>query len=335
MSIVDAVWFTMGAGVVAYALTGGADYGGGIWHLFARGPRAKEQQRLVEHAIAPIWEANHVWIIFVIVLLFTAFPKAFAVVSTALHVPIAIALAGIVLRGSAFVFHAYDPRARASSGPWAVVFGVSSLLVPLALGDVLGALSTGEIRWDGSRVTSGFTSGWPSAFAIATGVFAVALFALLAAVYLSAEAEGSLAEDFRRRALVMEAVAGTVALAVFVLAQGGAPELYERLSSSSWTLPVQFATAGAAVSTVTLVHRRRFRAARLTVALQVALVIIGWGLAMDGAIVMPDVTVDNAGAVPEVVRVLFVVLGAGAMLLAPALYYMFRVFKSSLPPRSP
>jgi cytochrome bd ubiquinol oxidase subunit II len=324
----------MGAGVVAYALTGGADYGGGIWHLFARGPRANEQKRLVEHAIAPIWEANHVWIIFVIVLLFTAFPKAFSVVSTALHVPIAFALVGIVLRGSAFVFHAYDVR-RARSGAWATVFGISSLLVPLALGDVLGALSTGEIRWDGARVTSGFASGWPSAFAVATGFFTIALFALLAAVYLGAEAEGPLAKDFRRRALAMEVTAGVTAFVVFVLARRGAPTLYEHLSSSTWTLPIQIATAAAALSTVALVHRSRFRTARFTVAIQVTLVVVGWGLAMDGAIVMPDVTVDNAGAVPEVLRALFIALGAGALLLAPALFYLFRVFKSPMPPRLP
>jgi cytochrome d ubiquinol oxidase subunit II len=322
------VWFVMGAGVVAYALTGGADFGGGIWHLFARGPKAAEQKKLIERAIAPIWEANHVWLIFVIVLLFSAFPRAFAVIATALHVPIGVALLGIVMRGSAFVFHAYDLRPGPRSTRWATTFGVSSLFTPLALGDVLGAVSTGAIRWDGTNVTSGFASGWPTPFALATGLFATLLFMLLAAVYLAAEAEGALAETFRRRALAMEAIAGAAAFAVFALSASGAPELYAGLADSTFTVPIQLVTAVAAFSTMGLLYRRKFSIARFTAASQVALVVVGWGLAMGNRIVVPDVTLENAGVNPGVVGALLVALAAGAALLAPSLWYLYRVFKS-------
>lgn len=322
------VWFVMGAGVVAYALTGGADFGGGVWHLLARGSKAAEQRGLIERAIAPIWEANHVWLIFVIVLLFSAFPRAFAVISIALHVPISVALLGIVLRGSAFVFHAYDLRPGPKTTAWATAFGASSVLAPFALGDVLGALSTGAIRWDGMRVTSGFTSGWPTLFALATGLFATLLFMLLAAVYLAAEAEGPLAETFRRRALLLEGIAGAVAFAVFALSATGAPELHAGLAGSAFTIPIQVATAAAAISTVALLYGRKFSSARFTAALQIALVVVGWGLAMGDKIVVPDVTLHNAGAHPAVVDALLVALACGAALLAPALWYLFRVFKS-------
>jgi cytochrome d ubiquinol oxidase subunit II len=160
------IWLVMGAGVIAYALTAGADFGGGIWHLFARGPRAARERAAIEHAIAPIWEANHVWLIFVVVMMFTAFPSAYAVVTTALHIPVTLALIGIVVRGSAFVFHAYDVRPREGRGLYSFAFGLSSLVTPLFLGDVLGALSTGEIRWDGRHVTTGFFAGWTTPFAI-------------------------------------------------------------------------------------------------------------------------------------------------------------------------
>jgi cytochrome d ubiquinol oxidase subunit II len=324
---VEAIWYVMGAGVLAYALTGGADFGGGIWHLVARGGRQRRHRAEIEQALAPIWEANHVWLIFVIVLLFSAFPRAFAALSTALHIPISLALVGIVLRGSAFVFHSYDLRERPHSSGWSLAFGLSSLWTPLALGDVLGAVSTGAIRWDGERVTSGFFAGWPTLFAFATGVFTAALFGLLAAVYLTVEVDADLREDFRTRALSMEVVAGVLALIVFVLAEHGAPALYENLARSAWTIPVQATTAVAAIATVGALFRRRYRAARITVAVQVALVVVGWGLAMRGTLIMPDLRLDNAGARDEVIEALLPALAVGAAALAPSLWYLFRVFK--------
>jgi cytochrome d ubiquinol oxidase subunit II len=323
----ELLWFAMGAGVVAYVLTGGADFGGGVLHLFAGGPRAALQRKAVERAIAPIWEANHVWLIFVIVALFTTFPHAFAVIGVALHVPVTLALFGIVFRGASFVFHSYDLREAQPTRGWARVFGVSSLVTPLFLGDCLGALSTGAIRWDGARVTSGYVAGWLTPFAFGTGVFALLLFTLLAAVYLTVDSAGEEREDFRRRALVLEMATGVVALFVLALAHDGAAIVFASLVSSAFAIAVQATTAVAAVVAMTALVKRRYRLARAAVVCQAALVVIGWGLSMRGNIVVPDVRLDNAGAREEVARVVIAAILGGAALLVPALVYLFRVFK--------
>jgi cytochrome d ubiquinol oxidase subunit II len=330
MNSAEIMWFVMGAGVIAYALTGGADFGGGVWHLFARGTARErdDQRRAIEHAIAPIWEATHVWLIFVIVMMFTAFPRAFAAISIALHIPITLALVGIVMRGSAFVFYAYDLRGREHGRAWSLAFGISSLLTPLVLGAILGALSSGAIRWDGEHVTTGYLVGWTGLFALGTGVFATALFALLSAVYLAADTAGALSELYRKRALWMEGLCGVLAFAVFVLAEYEAPLLFVDLAGSSLTPPIQIATALAALTTIVLLFKRRVRAARFSVALQVGLVVIGWGFAMGGRIVLPDITLANAGTRSAVVSALLPALAVGALLLGPSLWYLFRIFKS-------
>ena len=319
----------MGLGLVAYALTGGADFGGGVWDLLAFGPRKQAQRDAVHHAIAPIWEANHVWLIFVVVLMFTVFPRAFAVISIALHVPLTLALVGVVLRGAAFTFRAYG--LGRGGGTWGRVFAWSSLLTPVFLGMALGAIATGDIRVADGRVTSGFFAGWLTPFAVSVGVLALALFALLAAVYLTADTEAEVQEDFRRRALVTEVLAGVAAAAAFASAQRDAPELFLRLSGASWTALIQLATAALALATIALLWTRRPHWARVTVAAQVALVVLGFGLAMDGHLVRPDVLVAQAGARPEVLAALPPALAVGAALLLPSLWFLFRVFKTRRP----
>ena len=177
------IWIVMGVATVAYALTGGADYGGGVWHLLARGRTQGAQRELIENALGPIWEANHVWLILIIVLMFTVFPTAYAAISTALHIPITFALIGMVIRGSSFAFHAYGLRAKTDPSSWSRVFGVSSTLTPVFLGMIMAALSSGQIRWIDGQLTTGFFAGWLTPFALLTGVFTLALFALLAAVF--------------------------------------------------------------------------------------------------------------------------------------------------------
>jgi cytochrome d ubiquinol oxidase subunit II len=169
------------ASLILYALMGGADYGGGMWDLLASGSRAQRQRHAIVEAIAPIWEANHVWLILVIVLLFTAFPRAFSTMMVALHIPITAMLIGIVLRGSAFVFRKYDSTEDAVQRRWSTVFGVASFFTPFFQGLTLGALTTGDIHLAGDRVTTGFFAGWLTPFALTCGLFALALFAFLAA----------------------------------------------------------------------------------------------------------------------------------------------------------
>jgi cytochrome d ubiquinol oxidase subunit II len=322
-------YLIIGAGLILYVLTAGADFGGGAWDLLASGPRRSEQRTAIEHAIAPIWEANHVWLIFVIVMMFSAFPRAFAAISIALHIPIALALIGIVLRGASFTFRAYGLQRSHVRERWGRVFAWSSSITPIFLGATLGALSTGAIRLENGEVRSGFLAGWLSPFAWLTGLFTLVLFSLLAAAYLSADTEGELRNDFRRRALITEVVAAVLAALVFWRARVDAPELFEHLASSSWTLPVQGATACAAFGTIAALLTRRHRLARVTAAAQVGLVVLGWGFAMDGHFILPDLSLEQAGARPELLGPLLIAVILGAVFLLPTLWYLIRLFHGS------
>jgi cytochrome d ubiquinol oxidase subunit II len=265
--------------------------------------------------------------IFAVVLLFTAFPHAFAVMMTALHLPLLVALFGIVLRGTAFTFRAYGMEPDAIRAGWGQVFAWSSLVTPIVLGMVLGALSSGEIRVVEGVVSTGFLAGWLGSYALLVGLFALVLFALLAAVYMTLETEGELREDFRARALISEIVAGGLAAAVAWRASVEAPELFEGLVGAGWSIPVQVLTALAAATTLGALWTRRFGLARVSVMVQVSLVVLGWGLAMNGHLILPDMPVSAAGSRPEVLGPLAIVLGVGTVVLAPALWFLFRVFK--------
>jgi cytochrome d ubiquinol oxidase subunit II len=315
--------------LVLYALSGGADFGGGMWDLLARGPRARAQREAVEDALAPIWEANHVWLILVVTVLFTAFPPAFAVMTTALHVPLTAILLGIVLRGAAFAFRKYDRRDDATHRRWSTVFGVASLLTPFFLGLTLGGVASGDVRVVDGRVTTGFFAGWTGPFAIGCGLFAQALFAFLAAVYLTVDTEGArdLQEDFRRRALVAGALLAPVAVLVFLLARGGAPVIFRGLTAP-WALALFAGTALAAAAALVALAARRYRWARAAAVAVVALVLAGWGLAQAPYLVVPDVTLGNARTAESTLRLLVWALAAGALVLFPSFVYLYRVFKT-------
>src|SRR2546428_10044012 len=177
----------------AYALLGGADFGGGVWDLLARGPRRERQRDLIAEAIGPVWEANHVWLILAIVLLFTCFPPAFARLGTLLHIPLSLVLIGIVLRGSAFTFWRYGGSGGGGGGGhgdetqrhWGVVFAIASLITPLLLGTTVGAIASGALGDEGRATGGGFYQGcvapWLTPFALSVGVFALLAFAFVAA----------------------------------------------------------------------------------------------------------------------------------------------------------
>jgi len=319
----------IGLAVIAYVLTGGADFGGGAWDLFASGPRAERQRELVEDSIAPIWEANHIWMIVVVVLMFTGFPDAFSVIAIALHLPIVLVLVGIVLRGAAFTFRSYGLQGAPERELWGRVFAWASALTPVCLGLVIGGASSGAIRVVDGHVRTGFLAGWTTPFAFSVGLFALALFVLLAAVYLTRDASGDVAlqDDFRRRALACEVVAGGFAAITAWRASIDAPELFDAFLHAPWSLPVQALTAAAALATIAMLWTRRFGLARVFVVVQVGLVVLGWGLAMDGHLVHPDVHIDAAGLRASVVRPVLWILAGGSVLLAPALWLLYRVFK--------
>lgn len=317
------------ASLVLYALLGGADYGGGVWDLFAFGPRARRQRALIAEAIGPVWEANHVWLILVIVILFTAFPPAFAVIATALHIPITLLLIGIVLRGTAFTFRTYDVQRDDIQRRWSLVFSIASIITPILLGTTLGAIASGTIRVENGVVTSGFFNSWLAPFPFAVGFFALALFAFLAAVYLTVEAEDrELQEDFRRRALIAGVVVGVLALTVFVLSGTGAPTVRAGISRTSWALGLHALTALAAVGAFFTLWTRRYKLARICTAAQVTLILLGWAFAQFPNVVEPDMTLWSAAAPQITLQLLLGALVAGALLLFPSYYYLFRIFKA-------
>ena len=316
------------AALIAYALLGCADFGGGIWDLLSRGPRADEQRRHIAHAMGPVWEANHVWLIFLIVVLFTCFPAAYAAASVALFWPLHLILVGIVLRGASFVFRAYGDAGETAQRTWTRIFGIASAVTPLLLGACLGALSTGDIKVAGSP--GGTSSAWLAPFPLATGMLALLISAYLAAVYLAWESRGPLQEDFRTRALLTWLAAGLVSIATLVLAQIEAPRLWEALTR----FPAAAIVAGGVVlapASGLALFTRRYHLARILAAAQVALLLLGWGVAQHPYLIAPDLTLE-ASAAPHPTLVLTAwTLPIGAAVLIPSLWLLFSVFKGRLP----
>jgi cytochrome d ubiquinol oxidase subunit II len=318
--------------LVLYALMGGADFGGGVWDLLARGPRRKEQRALIEEALGPIWETNHVWLIVVVVVLFSAFPPAFSALSIGLHVPLTLLLVGIVFRGSAFTFRSYDSREDRKQRRWGLMFSLASIVSPVLLGMVVGTIASGGVRVRDGEVTSGYFT-WLSPFPAVVGLFTLAIFALLAATYLANEAgTPELRDDFRARALGAGVAVGVLALVTFVLAGDAAPLIRQGLTARPWTWPLHLATGGAALTAFWSLWRGRFRLARLAVAAQATLILLGWAVSQYPYLVVPDLTLQGAAANPLTRKFLLWALGAGMALLLPCLYVLYSVFKGQKRP---
>src|SRR3989441_10112195 len=234
----------------AYAVLGGADFGGGVWDLLAFGPRRERQRELIAEAIGPVWEANHVWLILAIVLFFTCFPPAFARLGTLLHIPLSLVLIGIVLRGSAFTFWRYG--ADEEQRHWGVVFAIASLITPFLLGTTAGTIASGALGEAGGVKGDGFytmyVAPWLNPFPLSVGLFALITFAFLAAVYLTLEAhERELQEDFRRRALAAGVGLFLAAVMALLFSLNGAPRVRDGLIFAAWALPLHLLTAAAAI----------------------------------------------------------------------------------------
>lgn len=320
-----AVSFALVLALTTYALLGGADYGGGVWDLLASGPSAEQQRATIARAIGPVWEANHVWLIAAVVILFTAFPRVFADVGTYLHVPLIGVLVGIVLRGSAFVFRAYGPRDPRHEWLWGRVFAVASTVTPLFLGVVVGAVTEGRLpATPAGSFVDVFVAPWLTPFALSVGVFALTLFAFLAAVYLTLEAGDPLERTaFRARALVSGGLVGVLAAIVLVLAE---PSVRSALTASVWALPLHLATGLSAITAFACLWVERYRVARIAAAAQVTLILWGWALAQYPYAIRPHLTLAAAAAPENILVILLQVLGAGAVLLVPSLLYLFGIF---------
>jgi cytochrome bd ubiquinol oxidase subunit II len=316
------------ASLTFYALFSGADYGGGVWDLLARGPRQQAQRELIAHAITPVWEANHVWLILVIVLLFAGFPPAFAAITTALHIPLTALIIGIVMRGSSFIFRAYHTADYRTQKRWGVIFSVASTFTPVCLGIAVGAISSGRLVLRDGIPVDGFFGTWFSLFPFMVGLFALALFAFLAAVFLAVEArDPALQGDFRRKALLSGVAVAVMALATFLSARHGAPDIYRGLLRPSLLWVVQGITALFAGAAFFFLLIRRYKAARVAAMLQVTSILWGWGASQAPYLLEGNMTIQQAAAAPSVLWALIGATCAGLVLLFPSLWYLLHLFK--------
>jgi cytochrome d ubiquinol oxidase subunit II len=336
MTLPDVLAGTIFVALNAYALLAGADFGGGVWGLLASGPRRVRQRELVAHAIAPVWEANHVWLILALVLLFTCFPPAFARLGTMLHIPLSLVLIGIVLRGSAFTFWRYGSAGDEEQRRWGTVFAVASLITPLLLGTTVGAIASGALGEGGRGTGEGFygsyVAPWLNPFALSVGLFALVAFSFLAAVYLTVEArERELQEDFRRRALGSGVALFVAAALTLLLSRGYAPAVRDSLIFATWAVALHLLTGAAAITALGALWYRRWRLARAAAAAQISLILLGWARSQYPYILPPDLTIAAAAAPDVTLRLTLGALALGAVLLLPSLYYLFRIFKHGPP----
>jgi cytochrome d ubiquinol oxidase subunit II len=318
-------------GLTLYALLGGADFGGGVWDLLAVGPGRDRQRELISDAIAPVWEANHVWLIFVLTGLFAAFPVVFADLSVALYLPFSLVLLGIVFRGAAFAFRAHGDRESPWVRTWTRVFGVASLVSPFLLGAAAAAIASGRIRVIDGTVEAGMVSAWTGPLSIVAGLLAVAMCGYLAATYLIVEAvargDEGLESDFRARAMVSGVVAGAIAAVGLLVLRSEAPSVWDGMVERGLAFVALSAVGG--LSSLGAMAARRYRLARIAAAVAVGAVLWGWGAAQWPYLVVPDVTAEASAAPADTVRLVAIGFTVGGLLLLPSLLALFRVFKGS------
>jgi cytochrome d ubiquinol oxidase subunit II len=335
MGLPDLMLVVLWIGLTAYVLFGGADFGGGVWDLLAGGPeRGRAQRGLVERSIGPVWETNHVWLIFVIVLMWTGIPGVFASIASTLYIPLTLIALGIIARGAAFAFR------QAVTELWqqrlfGATFAFSSVVTPFFLGTVAGAVASG-------RVPPGIAAGdlvtsWLNPTSVVTGVLAVGIAAYLAAVYLTRDAQRSgqpaLAEEFRRRALVTGVVVGALSAVGLLVLRADSPALFTELTGGR-ALPLVALSVVAGLASLVLLWRRAYVAVRVTAALTVTGLLWGWG-AGQYPFLLPGVTLEEAAATDSVLAASLAALGVGALLLLPSLWLLYRLFQQApQPPRA-
>jgi len=315
-------------GLAFYTVLGGADFGAGFWQLTAgKGRRAEAVREHAHAAMAPVWEANHVWLIFVLTVVWTAYPTAFGSIASTLSIPLFIAAVGIIFRGVAYALRA------GASGPRELsvidtIFSISSVLTPFALGTAVGGIASGRVPV-GNAAGSQFSS-WLNPTSILIGVLAVASAAYLAAVFLCADAtklnDRSLEEQFRRRALGAGVVAGAVALAGLGVIASDADRIFDRLTAGAG-LPGLVVSLLAGVLTLALVWRRHYEPARYSAAVAVAAIIAGWALAQS-PVFLPGLTIRAAAAPRSTLIAVIVSVLGGAVILFPSLGLLFRLLLS-------
>ena len=309
-------------GLAAYVVLGGADFGAGVWYMAFRGERRRPLREHTYRAMGPVWEANHVWLIFVLVVVWTAYPRAFGAIFSTLYVPLFVAAVGIIVRGACYALRG-AVSGRGEERILGALFGLSSVLTPFALGTAVGGIAS-------ERVPVGNAAGdaidsWLSPTSLLVGGLAVATSAYLAAVWLTADAARAGADDlveaFRSRALAAGACAGALALGGLLVLHSDAERIYQGLTSGLG-LAAALASAAAGIATMLWVARGRLEAARWSAAGAVGAIVAGWAIAQQPQI-LPGLSVEQAAAGDTTLVALLVSLAIGAMILIPSLVLLF------------
>lgn len=322
MSKADACAAILWVGATLYALFGGADFGGGLWDLIAGDAERGERPRArIQRSIAPVWEANHVWLVFILVVLWTAFPQAFAAVMSTLYVPLALAALGIVLRGAGFAFrkNVGTLPARRALG---ACFALSSVLTPFFMGVVVGAVAAGNVPAAGNGPA---LASWVEPLPLLTGALFVATGAYLAAVFLIADSrrggDAEMEAYFARRALWAAVAAGALAAAGILALRADARYVYEGLLGEALPLVILSAACGLAV--LAMLIRGARRGLRPLAALAVAAVIWAWGVAQHPYLLPTSLELSEAAAPGPTLTSLLLVFAAATLLVLPALGLLY------------
>ena len=323
MSRADIVAAVLWLGVTIYAVLGGADFGAGLWDLLAGDAQRGEQPRgLIDASIGPVWEANHTWLIFDLVILWSAFPIAFASVMSTLFVPLTLAAFGIILRGSGFAFRKYT-RPLAGRRAYGATFALSSVITPFFLGTALGAIASGRVPV-GNAAGDPWTS-WLNPTSWLVGCLAVATGAFVAAVFLVAAArrrkDADLERYFRRRAFGMGIIAGGLSVAGLFVLQVDAPALYAGLAGRA--LPLVAVSVILGSTSLVLLGRGLSRGIRVVAAGAVTAIVWGWGLAQSPAILPGSLTIEAAAAPAGTLDALIVISIIAAVTIGPSLALLF------------
>jgi len=313
--------------LIMYAILGGTDYGVGVWVLFSHGKRGMLQRDVISRTISPIWEANHVWLILINIVLFTAYPLAYGTIVKALFIPLSLVLIGIVMRGAAYTFKNYNDNKK-EAREWAELFGIASLVTPILLGVNIGAISSGKIIVENDIIVHGFIYSWLSPFSIAVGFFALVLFAYLAAVSLILESHHSkdLQDDFRRRAMISLVLLSVVAIAVYITSSTGAPTSHIN-SFRGWALILHLILGIISIISFIVLYKRKYHLAKFLAYSQATLMLLGWAFTQYPYIVREQVTIYNAGAPKSALHFVIIALIIAACFLIPSFFYMYKVFR--------
>jgi cytochrome d ubiquinol oxidase subunit II len=328
---VELVAAFLGISLLFYCLLAGADFGGGILELFLAKENPEQQRELIGHAMGPVWEANHMWLILAVVILFNGFPKAYEAMSIRFHIPLTLMLIGIILRGCAFTFRQYDVGAGRSHRVYSVTFMISSLVTSWAIGVIAGAMYHARTTGVSETYFDFYLRSWIGYFPFATGLLTCVLFAFLAAVYLTGEAHlESMRKVFAYRAFALNIGLIFAGALVFGAAELDGIPLFRDFASEPFSLLCMVAATLLLVPLWLGLRNQHVLLTRLSAGAQGGLILLGWfRLKYPVFLDLPEgpLTIANASAPEETMRYLLWALLVGSSLIFPALYFLFRMFK--------